>query len=142
MIPELQIMGIGIVLVLACVIPGVFLVLRGMSLMSDAISHASLLGIVVVFFLIQELSSPLLVVGASIAGILTVALTEWLISTQRVKKDAAIGLVFPVFFSIGVILITKFAGNVHLDSDCVLFGEIAFAPFERMVLFSVDIVGP
>ena len=54
MIPELQIMGIGIVLVLACVIPGVFLVLRGMSLMSDAISHASLLGIVVVFFLIQN----------------------------------------------------------------------------------------
>jgi manganese/zinc/iron transport system permease protein len=137
-IAQIEIIMIAIVVGSACVLPGVFLVLRGMSLMSDAISHASLLGIVVFFFFVRTLDSPWLVLGASFAGILTVVLTELLIQTKRLKKDAAIGLVFPLFFSIGVILITKFIGGVHLDSDCVLFGEIAFAPFERAMAFGID----
>ena len=65
-------------------------------------------------------------------------LTELLIQTKRLKEDAAIGLVFPLFFSIGVIVITKFINGVHLDSDCVLFGEIAFAPFERLIVSGLD----
>ena len=63
----------------ACVLPGVFLILRGISMMSDAISHAVLLGIVLSFFVIKDLDSPLLIVGASLAGVLTVSLTELLI---------------------------------------------------------------
>ena len=139
--PELEIIFIAIVLVQACILPGVFLVLRGMSLMSDAISHASLLGIVIAFFYVRSLESPLLILAAGCTGVITVLITEWLISTKRLKEDAAIGLVFPLFFSIGVILITKYMGSIHIDSDCVLFGEIAFAPFERIVLFSYDL-GP
>ena len=51
------------------------------------------------------------------------------------------GLVFPVLFSIGVILIARYAGDVHLDTDAVLLGELAFAPFNRLQLFGMDI-GP
>lgn len=138
---SLDIILIAIVLVSACIIPGTFLVLRRLSLLSDAISHSALLGIVIAFFIVGRLDSFWLVLGASVVGMVTVFLIELLISTKRVKEDAAIGLVFPVFFSIGVILINKFAGNIHFDSDCILFGEIAFAPFERMIVFNTDL-GP
>ena len=141
MSPEFEIILIAIVLVLACVIPGTFLVLRRLSLMSDAISHSALLGIVIVFFIVKRLDSMWLILGASVVGMITVVLVELLISTKRLKEDAAIGLVFPAFFSIGVILINKFATHVHFDSDCILFGEIAFAPFERMLLIGIDL-GP
>jgi len=122
----------------ACALPGVFLVLRKVALMSDAISHAILFGIVIAFFIVKNLSSPFLVVGAALTGVLTVVLTEILINSRKLKKDAAIGLVFPLLFSIGVILLTRFAGDVHLDTQCVLFGEIAFAPFTRMMIGGND----
>jgi len=138
---RLQIIAIACLVSIATVLPGVFLVLRGVALMSDAISHAILLGIIGMFLLVQRLDSPLLIVGASLAGLLTVVATEMLIQTQRLKKDAAIGLVFPLFFSIGVILISQYARNVHLDTDMVLLGELAFAPFNRLIVYGVDI-GP
>lgn len=121
-----------------CSLPGVFLVLRRVSLMSDAISHAILLGIVVAFFITKSLTSPLLIVGATIVGVLTVALTELIIHTRKLKKDAAIGLVFPLLFSIGVILLNRNLSDIHLDADCVLFGEIAFAPFNRLIFGGMD----
>ena len=141
MMPELEILLIAITVAVSCVLPGVFLVLRGTALMSDAISHAILLGIVLGFLVVKDMSSPILILGATLAGILTVTLTELLIQTNRIKKDAAIGLVFPVFFSIGVILISRMASAVHLDTDAVLLGELAFAPFNRFVWFGID-VGP
>lgn len=125
----------------ACVLPGVFLVLRGVALMSDAISHAILFGIAVMFLIVQRLESPLLIVGASLAGLFTVVCTEALIAVRSLKKDAAIGIVFPLLFSIGVLLISKFARNVHLDTDMILLGEITFAPFNRLIIFGYDI-GP
>jgi manganese/zinc/iron transport system permease protein len=110
-------------------------------MMSDAISHTVLFGIVIGFFVTRDLGSPWLFAGAVLTGVLTVSLVELLHRTQLVKQDAAIGLVFPVLFSIAVILISRFAGNVHLDTDVVLLGELAFAPFDRVVWFGVDI-GP
>jgi manganese/zinc/iron transport system permease protein len=133
MSPQIEIMILACLTAVACALPGVFLVLRRMALMSDAISHAILLGIVLAFFMTKSLSSPLLVAGATMVGILTVTLTEMIIHTQKLKKDAAIGLVFPFLFSIGVILINRFTSDVHIDADCVLFGEIAFAPFNRFM---------
>ncbi len=141
MMVQLEILCIAILVSVACVLPGVFLVLRGVALMSDAISHAILPGIAIMFLLVHELDSPLLIVGASLAGLLTVFFTEALIQTERIAKDAAIGLVFPLFFSVGVIIISQCARNVHLDIDMVLLGELAFAPFNRFVLYGVD-MGP
>lgn len=138
---QIEIQVIAVLVAVACAIPGVFLVLRKMAMMSDAISHSILPGIVVAFFLTGNLNSPLLIVGASATGLLTVVLVEAVARTRLLKEDAAIGLIFPVFFSIGVILIAKYAGDVHLDIDSVLLGELAFAPFDRITLFGKDI-GP
>ena len=141
MSPEQEIQWIAAVTAAACAIPGVFLVLRRMALMSDAISHAILLGIVLAFFVTENIASPLLIAAAAATGVLTVSLVEMLGRTRLVKEDAAIGLVFPALFSVGVILISRFAGNVHLDVDAVLLGELAFAPFNRLVVGGTDL-GP
>ena len=141
MVPEQEIQWIAAVTAAACALPGVFLVLRRMALMSDAISHAILLGIVLAFFVVENIASPLLIAAAAATGVLTVSLVELLNRTRLVKEDAAIGLVFPALFSIGVILISRYAGNVHLDVDAVLLGELAFAPFNRLEIGGVD-AGP
>lgn len=138
---DVDILMLASLVAASCAIPGVFLVLRKVSLMSDAISHAILFGIVIAFFFTNSLSSPWLVIGAALTGVLTVSMTEGLINTRKLKEDAAIGLVFPLLFSLGVILLTKYAGDVHLDTQCVLFGEIAFTPFERFEIGAVDL-GP
>ena len=138
---QLEIQLIAIVTAVACALPGVYLVLRRMTLMSDAISHAILPGIVLAFFLTESLSSPLLILAAAGTGVLTVVFVELLQRTKLVKADAAIGLTFPALFSIGVILISRFAGNVHLDMDAVLLGELAYAPLNRLEIASYDL-GP
>ncbi len=140
-IPQLEIQLVAVVVAVACALPGVFLILRRMAMMSDAISHAILPGIVVGFFITESLGSPLLIVAAALTGLVTVALVEVIERTGLVKEDAAIGLVFPVLFSVGVILIARYAGDVHLDTDAVLLGELAFAPFNRLVAFGYDL-GP
>ncbi len=139
--PQIEIQLIALVVAAACALPGVFLVLRKMAMMSDAISHAILPGIVVAFFLTNDLNAPLLIVAAALTGILTVVLVEIIHRTKLVKEDAAIGLVFPALFSVGVILIAQYAGDVHLDTDAVLLGELAFAPFDRFTMGGFDL-GP
>jgi len=136
---QLEIVAIASITAVACALPGVFLVLRGVSLMSDAISHAILPGIVLIFLLVHSLESPLLLFGAALSGLLTVVCTELLINSQKLKKDAAIGLVFPLFFSVGVILISQYARDVHLDTDMVLLGELAFASLNRIYVHGADV---
>ncbi len=139
--PQIEIQLIAAIVAIACAIPGVFLVLRKMALISDAISHSILPGIVIGFFLTEDLNSPLLILLAAITGVITVILVEAIQKTGLVKEDTAIGLVFPALFSIGVILIAKNANDVHLDVDAVLLGELAFAPFDRLLIAGID-VGP
>lgn len=139
--PELQIVLIAVVTAVAAALPGTYLVLRRTALVSDAISHAILPGIVVAFFLTHDLNSPLLLVSAAVTGVLTVFLIEALISSRLVPEDASIGLVFPALFSVGVILISRYAGDVHLDTDSVLLGELALAPFDQMVIGGAEL-GP
>ena len=134
--PQIEIQLIAALVAAACAIPGVFLVLRKMALISDAISHSILPGIVLGFFITQDLNSPLLIILAAGTGIITVVLVERIQKTGLVKEDTAIGLVFPALFSIGVLLIAKNANDIHLDVDAVLLGELAFAPFDRLLLLN------
>jgi len=136
-----EIILIAIVTAVACALPGVFLVLRRMAMISDAITHTVLLGIVLAFFVVRDITSPVLVVAAAGAGVATVVLTELLSRSNRVREDAAIGLVFPLLFSIAVILIAQYAGRIHLDVDAVLLGELAFAPLDRFEFAGNDL-GP
>lgn len=122
----------------SCGLLGSILVVKNQSMIADALSHSVLLGIVLGFFVSHSLDSPLLVVGASLFGILTVLSIDRLHST-KVAQDAATGLIFSFFFALAVILITLFARNVHLDMDMVLQGEVLFAPLHRMELFGVSL---
>lgn len=139
--PQIEIQVIAALVAVSCALPGTFLVLRGMAMMSDAISHSILLGIVLAFFATGDLTSPFLVAAAALTGVLTVTLVELLNRTGLVREDAAIGLTFPALFSAGVILVSRYAGSIHLDTDAVLLGELAFAPFNRLVVLGYDI-GP
>lgn len=138
---QVEIQLVAVLAAAACAVSGTFLVLRRVALVSDAISHTVLLGIVVMFLLTRDLHSPALVVGAALTGLLTVGLVSLILRTGLLREDAAIGLVFPLLFSIGVILISLYADYVHLDVDAVLLGELAFAPFDRLEAYGLDL-GP
>ena len=138
---QIEIQLIAVVVAACCALPGVFLVLRKMAMMSDAISHAVLPGIVLAFFATQDLNHPFLILAAALTGLITVALVEGIRHTRLIAEDAAIGIVFPALFSLGVILIARYAGDVHLDTDAVLLGELAFAPFDRFIIGNTD-MGP
>lgn len=133
MTPGVEIQLIAVFVSVACALPGCFLVLRQMSMMADSITHTILLGIVLAFFVTRDLNSPLLIAGAALMGVATVWLTETLSRTRLVSEDSAIGIVFPFLFSIAIILITRYASSIHLDTDAVLMGELAFAPFNRWI---------
>jgi manganese/zinc/iron transport system permease protein len=130
---------LAVLVAVACALPGVFLVLRRSALLSDAISHTVLLGIVIGYMLLGDIRNPLLLVFAAGAGVVTVVFSEALLKTRRVREDAAIGLVFPALFSIAVIIITRQFSNVHLDTDAVLLGELAFAPFNRSEVLGISL---
>lgn len=127
----------GILVGITCSIAGVFLVLRKMSMIADAISHTVLFGIVMSFMITQTLTGVYMFIGAALAGLLTAFLVQYLRSSG-IQEDAAIGIIFTTLFAISVLLITIFAGNVHLDVEHVLMGEIAFVPWERFTLFGME----
>lgn len=112
----LDIYLVAIVVAIACALPGVFLVVRGTTMLSDAITHSILLGIVLGFFATQDLNSPLLMVGATITGLVVVWLIESLQRSKLMSSDAAIGITFPLFFSLAILLITRYAeiGRAHV----------------------------
>lgn len=124
---------------MACAILSPFLVLRKLSMVSDAISHSVLLGIVIAFFIVKDVGSPFLIAGAALFGVITVFVVEFLSGTGLVKNDDAVGIVFPMFFALAVVLITKFARNVHLDTDVVLMGEVIIAPLNRIEFMGIDL---
>ena len=128
-----------LVTAIACSIIGVFLVLRRLSMLADAISHSILLGIVLAYFVVKDITSVYLVFGAAIFGIITVFSIESLSNTKLVKNDDAVGIVFPMFFALAVILITKYARNVHLDVDIVLLGEVIMAPLNTVNFLGMEI---
>ena len=116
----------------ACGLLGAYLVLRKMSLLGDALSHAVLPGIAIAFLLSGSRDVLPMFVGAAACGVVATLLIETFHRRWRVQEDAAIGIAFTALFALGVVLITAFAGQVDLDQECVLYGEIAYAPWDRL----------
>ncbi len=114
----------------ACALPGTFLVLRRMSMMGDAISHAVLPGIAAAFLLAGTRTSPLLFLFAAVAGVLTALASDWISRIGGVERGAAMGVVFTTLFAIGLLMIVRAADHVDLDPSCVLFGAIELAPLD------------
>lgn len=118
---------------ISCGLAGVFLILRKMAMMADAISHTVLLGIVSAYLVTGQLHGPHMLVGAIIAGLLTALLVQWL-NQLNIEQHASIGIVFTTLFAIGVILIATSIGNAHLDVQHALMGEITFIPWDTVAL--------
>ena len=110
---------------------GNLLLLRKMSMMGDALSHAVLPGIVIAYLISGSRASLPLLLGAIIMGVLTTFLIQFFSSKGKMQGDAAMGTVFTFLFAVGVILVTKFAGEADIDADCVLHGELAFVPLQQ-----------
>jgi manganese/zinc/iron transport system permease protein len=135
----LMIILTGALVGIAASLLGAFLVLRKSSMLSDAISHSIVFGIVIVWLLTHQQSGPVQILGAALTGVLTVFLTELLVNSRKVKTDAATGLVFPVLFSVGVLLINLYARDVHIDQHTVLLGEIGFVWLDTVPLGPYDV---
>ncbi|MGX1192445.1 metal ABC transporter permease [Metabacillus sp. SLBN-84] len=125
---------------ITCAIIGCFLILRRMAMLADAISHSVLLGIVGAYFISKSLDGVSMFIGAAVVGLLTAFLVQ-VLNAKGVQSDAAIGVVFTSLFAVGVILLSLFGGNIHLDVDHALMGEITFIPWNTLTLAGMD-VGP
>lgn len=138
---------------MSCTLPGLWLVLRQQSMMGDALSHTVLPGVVMSFLFGQWLHSSgwisstqltafepiLLVSGAIVIGVLTAVLTEAVQKLGRVESNAALGVVFTSLFAIGLLLIRLTADNIHIDPDCVLFGQLELAVLNTVSVFGIDV---
>ena len=131
----------GALVTASCALLGTFLVLRKMALLGDALSHAVLPGIAVAFLLSGSRAVLPMFLGAAFFGLLTTLLVESFHRRWRVQEDAAIGIVFTALFALGVVIITAYAGHVDLDQECVLYGEIAYTPWD-LLLWGDESLGP
>ncbi len=127
---------------MTCALLGCFLILRRMAMVGDAISHAVLPGIVIAFLVSGSRDSVTMLFGAALIGIFTTFLIEFFHKKARLQTDASIGVTFTWLFAIGVILISAYAGQVDLDQDCVLYGEIAYVPLDTIITTDGQNLGP
>ncbi|OEK04414.1 metal ABC transporter permease [Roseivirga misakiensis] len=127
---------------IACGLLGCFLVLRKMAMVGDAISHAVLPGIVIAFLFTGTRDSFEMIIGAGLLGIFSTFLIEFFHKRAKLQTDASIGVTFTSLFALGVILISVFAGQVDLDQECVLYGEIAYVPIDLWITDSGTNLGP
>lgn len=130
---------IGSLCAAACAVPGCFLVLRKMSMMGDAISHAVLPGLAIAFLITGTRASVSMFMGAAIAGVLTALFTQWISKFGNVDRGAAMGIVFTTLFAIGLLLIGRAADHVDLDPGCVLYGAIELTPLDTISMGSFQI---
>lgn len=115
---------VGVLAAVACAVPGTFLLLRRLSLMGDAISHAVLPGIVVAYLISESRAGWPVFLGAVIVGLVTAYLTESLRRHGKVDESASTGIVFTTLFAVGLLLIARYADKVDLDPNCVLMGNL------------------
>lgn len=115
---------ISVIVAMPTALLSCYLVLKGWSLMGDAISHAVLPGVVIGYLL----GLPLLI-GAFTAGMICALATGYLKENSRIKQDTIMGIVFSGMFGLGIVLYTKIETDVHLDH--ILFGDmLGVLPFD------------
>jgi manganese/zinc/iron transport system permease protein len=129
----------AILVACCCSILGCFLILRRMAMLTDAISHAVLPGIVLAYLFSGQKNTVILLVGAGIVGVLATFLIELLHRKLQLQTDSSTGLVFTFLFAVGVILISVFADQIDLDQECVLYGEILYVPLDTLMIGNFEI---
>lgn len=136
---SLWVILVGILVSAGCSLVGCFLVLRRMSLLGDAISHAVLPGIAIGFIFSGSINSVGIFLGALATGMLTAYLTQTLSRAVKVTEDASLGVVFTSLFALGVVLMHQ---QVDLDPGCVLYGEIQFTDFQKNDFLGMQLPEP
>lgn len=136
---DLWTIAVAILCNVPCALLGCYLVLRRMSLLSDAISHSVLPGLAVAFLLTGSVSGWGMVLGAVVLGIGTAFLTQSVSRLTDVAEDASMGVVFTSLFAVGVLLMTWIAPQVDLDPGCVLYGAIEFTALDTLPRFGLEI---
>lgn len=124
---------------IACALPGCFLVLRRMSMMGDAISHAVLPGLALAFLLTHSRDSLTMFAGAAVVGVLTAVFVEAVHRHGQVEESAAMGVVFTSLFALGLVLLVRGADQVDLDAGCVLYGAMELVPLDTVDVMGADI---
>lgn len=124
---------------IACTLPGCFLVLRRMSMMGDAISHAVLPGLAVAFLVTHSRDSLTMFFGAALVGVLTAVFVEAVHRHGQVEESAAMGVVFTSLFALGLVLLVRSADHVDLDASCVLYGAMELVPLDTMTLLGYEV---
>ena len=120
----------GMLSAMACALLGNYLVLRRMSMMGDAISHAVLPGLAIAFIITGSRGSLPMLVGATLIGIVTAFLIQAIFRLSGLDKGASMGVIFTTLFALGLILIRQAADHVDLDPSCVLYGAIELTPLD------------
>ncbi len=133
------IIAAGALSAVSCALLGNFLVLRRMSMMGDAISHAVLPGLAIAFLIFHSRGSMVMFAGAVIAGVLTALFTQWIHQLGKVEQNASMGVVFTTLFAIGLILIVQALDHVDLDPGCVLYGAIEAVPMQHVSVLGLSV---
>ena len=123
----------------ACALVGSFLVLKKMSMMGDAISHAVLPGIAIAFILTGSKSGLEMFIGAAVIGVFTAVLIQVVQHFGRLEHGASMGVVFTVMFAVGLILIEQAAHHVDIHPEHVLFGAVELVPLHRTSFAGVEL---
>jgi manganese/zinc/iron transport system permease protein len=112
-------------------------------MIGDAISHAVLPGIVVAYYFSEDKASIFLLLGATLTGVLTSLIIDFLSKKAKIQGDASIGITYTLLFAVGMIMISGWMqGNVDIDLDCVLYGDIALVNMDKVIVDGNLYVGP
>lgn len=133
------IVAVAVMCAIACSLLGNYLVLRRMSMLGDAITHAVLPGLAIAFFLSNSRNSLPMFLGAIVVGMLTAFFTEWIRRIGNVDEGASMGVVFTSLFAAGLVMIVQAADHVDLDASCVLYGAIELTPLDLVNVFGTSV---
>jgi manganese/zinc/iron transport system permease protein len=122
-----------------CALVGTLLVVRRLSLLGDAVSHAVLPGLAIAVLAGGRPGGVLVFVGAVTAALVTVWGARALGTAGGLDEDSNAGVVFTTMFALGVVLVTAFARGMHLDPQCLLYGDLEYVPFDTVALAGVDV---
>ena len=130
---------VGALCASSCAIPGAWLLVRGESMLGDAISHAVLPGIAIAFLLTGSRDVVWMVLGAGVTSIFVAFATKFLHKKDNLDPSAAMGIVFTTLFALGLVLIVRGAASVDLDPSCVLYGSIELVPLDTINIYGLEV---
>ncbi len=135
---ELWTLAIATVTSVTCALCGSLLLVARKSMVSEGLSHAVLPGLVLAFVLVRDYNSPWLILSAAASGMVMVWLTQLVQRSGLVDDDAGLGIVFAGMFSVGILLVTANLRNTHFHADCIVDGNLALAPLDRLEIGGTD----